>query len=337
MDPVTQIAAGAAVAAAFSRPSNLRMAVLVGGLAGGAPDLDVLIRSESDPLLALEYHRHFTHSLFFAPVLGALIGWLLYWILNLVSKVPRNDSIKFGIVGALTHGPIDACTSYGTLLYWPLSDHRESWDVISIIDPLFTPALLCALICAMAFRSVGWARLGVLYCVLYLCFGLLQRERAEGLARSMADSRGHSIEDLSIRPSFANLVVWRLIYFDGEQYHVDAVNLMPFREPILIDGERVGRLDEDHLATLIPRGSVQWADYERFDFFSQGYVYQLPDDPLVIGDLRYAMSPEEVVPLWGIRLNPGEPESHVSFSYFREDPQGALARLWTMIIAPRTF
>ena len=40
-------------------------------------------------------------------------------------------------MGAITHGLIDACTSYGTLLYWPISHHRESWDIISIIDPIF--------------------------------------------------------------------------------------------------------------------------------------------------------------------------------------------------------
>ncbi len=37
------------------------------------PDMDVLIRSASDPLLAIEYHRHFTHALAFIPV-GGLIA-----------------------------------------------------------------------------------------------------------------------------------------------------------------------------------------------------------------------------------------------------------------------
>ncbi len=41
-----------------------------------AADLDVLIKSSTDPLLALEYHRHFTHSLLFIPV-GALVCTLL--------------------------------------------------------------------------------------------------------------------------------------------------------------------------------------------------------------------------------------------------------------------
>ena len=44
------------------------MALLVGGLAAMAPDLDVLIRSTEYPLLNLKYHRHFTHALAFAPL-----------------------------------------------------------------------------------------------------------------------------------------------------------------------------------------------------------------------------------------------------------------------------
>ncbi|GAL32009.1 integral membrane protein [Vibrio maritimus] len=37
----------------------------LGLLSGLAPDIDVLIRSSHDPLLFLEFHRQFTHSLLF--------------------------------------------------------------------------------------------------------------------------------------------------------------------------------------------------------------------------------------------------------------------------------
>ena len=41
-------------------------------VASVAPDLDVLIRSSVDPLLFLEFHRQFTHSLVFIPIGAAL-------------------------------------------------------------------------------------------------------------------------------------------------------------------------------------------------------------------------------------------------------------------------
>ena len=41
-----------------------------------APDLDVLFQSPTDPILFLEFHRQFTHSLVFIPI-GALLVFLV--------------------------------------------------------------------------------------------------------------------------------------------------------------------------------------------------------------------------------------------------------------------
>ena len=45
---------------------------------GILPDADVFITSASDPLLAIEYHRGFTHALAFIPLGGAIaaLPWL---------------------------------------------------------------------------------------------------------------------------------------------------------------------------------------------------------------------------------------------------------------------
>ena len=67
MDPISQGAIGALAAQASVRHKNLAKVTLVGCLAGLAPDLDVLIQSRGDPILFLEYHRQFTHSLLFIP------------------------------------------------------------------------------------------------------------------------------------------------------------------------------------------------------------------------------------------------------------------------------
>ena len=74
MDPLTQAGVGAAVAAALSSREQVRLATIVGAIAGVVPDLDILIRSDSDPLLSLQYHRHFSHALIVAPLIGALVA-----------------------------------------------------------------------------------------------------------------------------------------------------------------------------------------------------------------------------------------------------------------------
>ena len=77
MDPVSQGVLGASAALAVSRRRETIVAVLCGVLSGMAPDLDALIRSDGDPLLYLEYHRQFTHSLVFIPIGGLLCALVL--------------------------------------------------------------------------------------------------------------------------------------------------------------------------------------------------------------------------------------------------------------------
>ena len=69
MDPVTQGVLGASLASVISNKKNLKIAAFCGLVGGLVPDLDILIRSEEDSLLSIEYHRHFTHSLFFVPLI----------------------------------------------------------------------------------------------------------------------------------------------------------------------------------------------------------------------------------------------------------------------------
>jgi inner membrane protein len=73
MDPVSQGVVGAAFAQTAARRGQLATVAWYGALGGMAPDLDVLFQSPTDPLLFLEFHRQFTHSLVFIPF-GALAG-----------------------------------------------------------------------------------------------------------------------------------------------------------------------------------------------------------------------------------------------------------------------
>jgi len=96
MDIVTQGVLGATFAQSFSSKKSMKMATLAGFLGGLAPDADGFIRSSSDTLLAIEYHRHFTHSIFFIPF-GALIPALIVWlILKRKENSPTINCISSG-------------------------------------------------------------------------------------------------------------------------------------------------------------------------------------------------------------------------------------------------
>ena len=185
MDPVSQGTVGAAFAQSTANKNNFIKISLIGFLAGLAPDLDILIRSDNDPILFLEYHRQFSHSLFFIPF-GALIISLL--IFPLVKKFISLKKVYLAsFLGYATHGLLDACTSYGTLLFWPFSNERITWNTISIVDPLFTiPALILTGIAIVtrkrifSFFTIGWI-------VFYLSLGFIQYERALSAAIKLAE------------------------------------------------------------------------------------------------------------------------------------------------------
>jgi inner membrane protein len=330
MDPLTQASLGAAVAVAFSSRQQARWAILVGCVAGAAPDLDVLIRSASDPLLSLHYHRHFTHALFSAPLLGLCVAGL-FKLLCFRSTVTFQQFALYAVLGALTHGLLDACTSYGTMLYWPFSQHRESWDLISVIDPIFSLPLVLLTLFAFAWRRPRFAQLALVFCALYFGFCGLQRSRATHSAELLAAERGHHPEQYSIRPSFGNSMLWRIIYRTEGRYYVDAVQIAPGVKPRLYEGQSVEAFTQEHAAACVPPESVLGRDIERFRFFSQGFLYLHPNDQQVIGDVRYAMWPDSVVPLWGIRINPVLADQHTKLVYYRDPSKPARDRLWQMI------
>ena len=156
MDPVTQGVLGANASQLVSNRDQKLIAALLGAGAGMAPDLDVLIRSSVDPLLFLEHHRGFTHALIFIPVGALICAWLLPPLLRLFgqrSKLTFASTYLFCLMGYATHALLDACTTYGTMLFWPFSDERVAWNTISVIDPLFTFPLLAILIFSILSQS----------------------------------------------------------------------------------------------------------------------------------------------------------------------------------------
>ena len=122
MDPVSQGIVGAAFAQTAARRTQIATVAWY-GLAGWlAPDLDVLFQSPADPLVFLEYHRQFTHSLVFIPA-GALLVFLVLRFLAsriaLLQGLTAFQGYLACLMGYATHGLLDACTSYGTQLFWP--------------------------------------------------------------------------------------------------------------------------------------------------------------------------------------------------------------------------
>ena len=305
MDPVTQGALGAAWAQPGADRARIVAATAVGCAAGMAPDLDVLIRSNADPLLALELHRHFTHSLFFVPLGALLCAFLVYPFAR--SSLNLATCYGFSLLGYASHGLLDACTSYGTLLLWPFSMERVAWDLVSVIDPLFTLPLITFVAAGIVRRRRRFAIFGCLWCVAYLLLGFAQNLRAERAVAELAAARGHVPERVAAKPSLANIFLWRTLYFHDGRIYVDAVRVG--RRTLLFEGGSRDALDIDRDYPLLTEGSQQHRDIERFRWFADGYLAVDPDAPNRIVDLRYSLVPNSLDAFWGIEIEPAAPNT----------------------------
>ena len=298
MDPISQGTFGGIFAQAFSSKKKLVAAAVVGILAGLSPDLDTLIRSSDDPLLSIEYHRQFTHSLIFIPI-GALLV-TVFTRLFYLKTLSFVENYFFAILGYSTHGLLDTCTSYGTQLLWPFSNERYALNIISIIDPLLTVPMMILLIFSMILKNKIFVFTSILWVFIYLGFGSFQNSQAKKAAIKLIEYRNQNYSKLIVKPSFGNLFLWKIVYLYEDNYFIDAVNLIG--EPKFCFGMTIPKLNIMKHYQNLDKESKQFKDIKRFHWFSQGYLaYDKSKD--LITDIRFSAIPNEVDGLWGIKIN----------------------------------
>jgi len=299
MDPLTQSLLGATAAQATCGRRLGRAAAAVGLVAGELADLDVLLQPLADPALPFYWHRHFTHSLFFAPV-GAAIAMLPF----LLSRRLREQwrwLYGASLAAYLTHPSLDHCTTYGTYTLWPLVNARLSSDTMPIIDPVFTGLLAVVLVVAVWKRSRATAWCGMVLAGLYLSFGVYQHERAAVVQLELAEARRHAVVRSRVMPLPGSLVLWRSLYeFEGEA-HADLLRVPYIGMPAYLQGESapLWRIGQDPLA-------MQWSAHTRevaiaFSAFADDWVTRSNGPPHLLGDQRISAAPG-LEPLWGIEV-----------------------------------
>ena len=310
MDPVSQGLLGAAASQAIFAKRLPKSAWLIGMLAGLAADIDILIHSNSNPLVFLIYHRHFTHSLIFIPIGGTIVG--LFCLALFRSLRPQwRIVILAAITGYATHALLDACTSYGTLLFWPFSDQRVAWDIISIIDPIFTGVLFIGVILSAIKESALIARITLLCCLLYLGFGIIQHQRALNEQQSLAAQRQQTIIRSRAMPTLGNLFAWRSLYVANQRIFVDEITTPLWgkngQQPVF----SVPLYTQNNLPTSIHNNTILFNDFKDFQWFCDDYITAVSHQPLVIADMRYIFKLHPVTSLWGIEFPQQADGQHV--------------------------
>lgn len=315
MDPVTHGLIGATASQSFANKRVFRAAAFTGLASAMLADLDVFLFSTSDPLLNLELHRHFTHSLVFIPVGALVASLLLWWFVKKYLTV--KETYLFSLAGYTTASLTDYFTSYGVHLLWPFIDTRYSLDIISVFDPIFTLGIIIISGIAFYYRKQGYAWLSLGWIMLYLLFGFTQRQKAVQLAEQMAGAHDHEISQLIVKPTIANQWLWSIRYVADDSLHAAGVKLIPFNDATIYEGESMPLLNwKDEFKTY--QGTILYKDIARFSKLSDDVLIWHPEEEQVIGDGRYSMLPTTLSPLWGIEVDTTNSDQHVRFGTYRD-------------------
>lgn len=147
--------------AGLNRKTGLATAVLV--LSAEAPDIDVLT-SFDGPVLGFGNHRGLTHTFLGAPFMAALVLGLVYawyrWVMKKRGrepKLPPDWKLLYGyaLLGSFSHILLDFTNNYGVRPLSPFLHKWYAWDIVYIIEPLLTGALVLALVLPWFFGLVG--------------------------------------------------------------------------------------------------------------------------------------------------------------------------------------
>ncbi len=271
MDSLTQFVLGSTVGVAASGKSRVKYA-LVGGALATLPDLDILIRYQDD-IEQMTQHRGFSHSLIFLVLVAPLISYLLKGFFKELSFLRLN--VVVGLV-LITHPLLDALTTYGTQLFWPLVFAGSSVSVgsIFIIDPFYSIWLLIAFLTVLiarrdSLRALVVNRWALIISTLYLLGGLLVQQLI--VSKVNAQYPEHEAKVVSAPLGWSN---WRVLLRKDDDYLKGCVSIGDMRLRHITRGK--------HNQALMHSEKIA-----KYAHFSDGwYRLNREQNNLVLSDLR---------------------------------------------------
>jgi len=299
MDTITQGLAGAVIGQAISDKKLVRKITFLAFLTAMLPDLDVFIRSFHNPLIFISYHRQFTHSLIFIPV-GGLIAMLLGLLIWPALRPYKWRVLLITTLSYATHGVIDVMTTYGTELFWPFSQLRLSWDIISIVDPVVTVVLLLGTVIAYSYRRPNAARWAICAFLLYIGFACWQHHRGMQAQQQLIAKRHQQTVQRRVVPELGHLFRWRSVYIYNNNVYFDGVSTPLWGKSTVKKGVYLPLMTDAQLPNDIRHNIFAEHAYKTFKWFCQDYVVLVRKHPLVVADARLIRGMHPLKLLWGL-------------------------------------
>jgi inner membrane protein len=263
VDTLTHALSGALLARATAPdPARSRVAtgarVLAGAAAAAFPDVDFVLAYVS-PVAYLTGHRGVTHSILLLPAWAFLLAWCF-------SKIDRSgrtawrDWIGVSALALGAHIVGDLITSFGTMIWAPVSDARVAWGTTFIIDLWFSGIILAGLAASAVWRrSRVPAVLGLAVLAGYVGLQAFAHSRALDFGAEHARRSGWQSAVVSAVPRPVSPFNWMVMVREGDRYHYANVNLVRDAAPPDTGGF-ISRLD----AAYLPPAQARWTAVEKY-------------------------------------------------------------------------
>jgi inner membrane protein len=254
MDSLTHTLTGAIIARAIDDEKVGNWGTLAGLSMGFFPDSDFVLGLFNRQFY-LEYHRDFTHSLLLIPLYALFFSWLFVKI----SRRPHFWSFyKICLPVLVSHVVLDLFTSYGTMIFSPFFEHRFSWDLIFIIDLIFSGIIVLPLVVSLFMkRKAQWICRGSLIgLTVYVLFCWVQHDRAIDLTKTFAENLEEKIIRVASLPQPLSPFRWANYVETEEKVYQGFVDLRRKENGLAIVGEAKPLPDTSFMGRLKRLGSL---------------------------------------------------------------------------------
>jgi len=260
MDSITHTLTGAVIAKAIDDKSIGNWGTIAGLAMGFFPDSDFVLGLFNRHFY-LQYHRDFTHSLLLIPFYALFFSWLFV-------KISKRHHFwrfyKICLPVLLSHVILDLLTSYGTMIFSPFGERRFAWDLIFIIDLVFSGIIFIPFLVSTFWKKKAQAIcLGsTLGLTLYILFCWIQQNQAIELTRVFAKNLNEEVVQVASLPQPLSPFRWANYVETKEKVYQGFVDLLRGGrpEPNSDHSSFFGRLN----SVYDPPGQIQYRSWQRF-------------------------------------------------------------------------
>jgi len=223
VDPVTHLTAGALGGRLTEYRFGKKQLFWFCVGAAWLPDIDNLF-GLLGPEFYLLHHRGITHSF----IGGLMLALLFAGVFRLFSKTfPFVSGLLVAYACIVLHIFLDLITSYGTLIFSPLTRERFTLNSVFIIDPIFTGAMMLLLLSTRVWRNrakqIAIAGLGWIILYPMLSFGVNRAVTRYYSGR--LDNEGIPYQRLELSTEPFSPFLWKLVLEHEGHYSLAGVNV----------------------------------------------------------------------------------------------------------------